>query len=239
MPRQRKSETARNLTVRVKKSRGRTNSSYRWLNRQLNDPYVLRARREGMRSRAAYKLEELNSRCRLFWPGCSVVDLGGAPGGWAQIAVAGTNSDGRSPSMPRGQVISVDLQEIEPLNGVDFLQLDLLSEESPEMILALSGGPVDIVASDMAAPSTGHSKTDHLRTMALCEAASDLADKLLRPGGGFVAKVLAGGTETNLLARLKRDFNKVRHVKPKASRAESSEKYVIASGYCGASLSRD
>ena len=227
------SSKSRNLKVRVKKSKGRRSSSYRWLNRQLNDPFVARARREGLRSRAAFKLEELDGKFRLFRPGQSVVDLGSAPGGWAQVATKGVNSDGRRKDVPCGRVISVDLKEMDPIEGVDFLQLDLRSEDAASRILDLAGSRVDSMISDMAASATGHAKTDHLRTMALCETAAELSFELLNAGGTFVAKVLAGGTESGLLAELRSKFTCVHHAKPKASRPESSEKYVVALGYCG------
>ena len=219
--------------MRVKKSKGRRTSSYRWLNRQLNDPFVARARREGLRSRAAFKLEEMDGKYRLFRPGQSVVDLGCAPGGWAQVAAKGVNSDGRRKNVPGGRVISVDLREMDPIEGVEFLLLDLRSDEAASRILQLAEGRVDSVISDMAASATGHAKTDHLRTMALCETAAELAFDLLNDGGTFVAKVLAGGTESGLLAELRSKFTCVHHAKPKASRSESSEKYVVALGYCG------
>ena len=227
------SSKSRNLKVRVKKSKGRRTSSYRWLNRQLNDPFVARARREGLRSRAAFKLEEMDGKYRLFRPGQSVVDLGCAPGGWAQVAAKGVNSDGRRKNVPGGRVISVDLREMDPIEGVEFLLLDLRSDEAASRILQLAEGRVDSVISDMAASATGHAKTDHLRTMALCETAAELAFDLLNDGGTFVAKVLAGGTESGLLAELRSKFTCVHHAKPKASRSESSEKYVVALGYCG------
>ena len=227
------SSKSRNLKVRVKKSKGRRTSSYRWLNRQLNDPFVARARREGMRSRAAFKLEELDGKYGLFKPGQSVVDLGSAPGGWAQVATKGVNSDGRRKDVPGGRVISVDLKEMDPIEGVEFLLLDLRSEEAASRLLQLAEGRVNSVISDMAASATGHAKTDHLRTMALCETAAELSFDLLKDGGLFVAKVLAGGTENGLLAELRAKFTCVHHAKPKASRSESSEKYVVALGYCG------
>ena len=227
------SSKSRNLKVRVKKSKGRRTSSYRWLNRQLNDPFVARARREGLRSRAAFKLEELDGKYGLFRPGQSVVDLGSAPGGWAQVATKGVNSDGRRKHMPGGRVISADLKEMDPIEGVEFLLLDLRSEEAASRLLQLAEGRVNSVISDMAASATGHAKTDHLRTMALCETAAELSFDLLKDGGIFVAKVLAGGTESDLLAELRSKFTCVHHAKPKASRSESSEKYVVALGYCG------
>ncbi len=223
----------RTLTVRVKKSKGRRTSSYRWLSRQLNDPYVARARAEGYRSRAAYKLQELDERYGLLQPGNLVVDLGCTPGGWSQIAAARINSAGTRRGLPVGRVIAVDLNEMEPLEGVEFLQMDIRSEDAPGAIVDHAGGPVDLVISDMAAPATGHASTDHLRVVALCEIAASFAEEVLKEGGCFVAKVLAGGTESGLLADLKSKFERVHHAKPKASRSGSSEKYVVALRYRG------
>ena len=221
----------RQLKVRVKTAKGRRISSSRWLSRQLNDQYVSQARREGMRSRAAYKLIELDEKYQMFRPGHVVVDLGCAPGGWSQVAVVRTNSNGLVPNQPSGKVIALDMIEMPPIDGVCFLHRDIQFEESASEILALAGGGVDAVVSDMAASSTGHAGTDHLRIMALCEAAAELSFELLKPDGVFVAKVLAGGTEGSLLAVLKTRFKKIHHAKPEASRADSSEKYVVALGY--------
>lgn len=225
---------ARHLKQRVKTARKRSVSSKRWLERQLNDPYVARAKREGYRSRAAYKLLELDERYALFRPGQRVVDLGAAPGGWAQVAARKVGSaDGA------GKVVGIDLLAIEPIPGVDLLQLDFLAPEAPERLLERLSGPADVVMSDMAANATGHKKTDHLRIVGLAEVAIAFARSVLAPGGAFVAKVLQGGTEGSLLADLKRDFATVRHVKPAASRSDSSELYVLATGFRGASEAQE
>lgn len=225
----------RGLAERVRTARKRSASSTAWLARQLNDPYVRRARAEGFRSRAAYKLAEIDERFRFLRPGARVLDLGAAPGGWTQVAVARVNALGDLPGRPAGRVLAVDLLEMPPVAGAETLRLDFLAEETPEAIRAALGGPADVVLSDMAAPATGHRQTDHLRTMALAEAAAEFAFEVLAPGGSFLAKVLQGGTERELLARLKRHFEKVRHVKPPASRADSAEMYVLATGFRGAS----
>jgi 23S rRNA (uridine2552-2'-O)-methyltransferase len=218
----------RMLKQRLKTARKRTLSSQKWLERQLNDPYVTRARREGYRSRAAYKLLEIDDKHRLLKPGQRVVDLGAAPGGWSQIAARRVGSpDGH------GRVVGIDLLPIDPMPGVEFVELDFLDESAPARLTELLGGPADIVMSDMAANTTGHKKTDHLRIMGLAEAAAQFAREILAPGGAFVAKVFQGGTENQLLADLKRDFATVRHVKPQASRADSSELYVLATGFRG------
>jgi 23S rRNA (uridine2552-2'-O)-methyltransferase len=213
---------------RVKTARGRTTSSTEWLNRQLNDPYVHRARREGYRSRAAYKLSELDDRFHLLRPGSRVVDLGAAPGGWSQVAAQ------RAASPARGRVVAIDLVAIDPVPGVVALTMDFLSPEAPAALAAVLGGRADLVLSDMAAPATGHGTTDHVRIVALAEAALDFARGILEPGGAFVAKVYQGGAEGELLRLLKRDFTSVRHAKPPASRAESAEVYVVATGFRGA-----
>jgi 23S rRNA (uridine2552-2'-O)-methyltransferase len=221
---------ARPLKQRLKTAKKRTLSSQKWLERQLNDPYVARAKREGYRSRAAYKLLDIDEKYRLLKPGQRVVDLGAAPGGWAQVAVKKVGSaDGK------GRVVGIDLLPIEPLPGVEFITLDFLAPEAPDRLTALLGGPADIVMSDMAANATGHKKTDHLRIVGLAEAAAEFARAVLAPGGAFLAKVLQGGTEGALLADLKRDFATVRHVKPAASRADSAELYVLATGFRGRS----
>jgi 23S rRNA (uridine2552-2'-O)-methyltransferase len=222
---------ARELKVRVKKARGRSLSSKLWLERQLNDPYVARAKREGYRSRAAYKLIEIDDKYHFLKPGMRVIDLGAAPGGWSQTAAARVKS-----GEGRGRVIAIDILDLEPLAGVEFLQMDFLDPAAPEKIRAMLGGRADVVLSDMAANATGHRKTDHLRIMALVETAYDFAREVLDPGGAFLAKVLQGGTESGLLASLKRDFATVRHVKPAASRSDSAELYVLATGFrpgCG------
>ena len=216
----------RNLKVRVRTGKGRSLASKRWLERQLNDPYVARAKSEGFRSRAAYKLAEIDDKFHLLKSRSRVVDLGAAPGGWSQVA-----ADRVGASEGRGRVVAIDILEMPPLAGVDFLQLDFLDADAPEKLKALAGGPVDVVLSDMAANATGHRKTDHLRIMALAEAAAVFAREVLRPGGAFLAKVLQGGTEGALLAELKRDFATVKHVKPAASRSDSAELYVLATGF--------
>ena len=211
--------------VRVRAKSGRSPSSRVWLERQLNDPYVKEARTKGYRSRAAWKLVEVDQKATLLKPGGRVVDLGAAPGGWAQVAAEGV---GRS-----GKVVAIDVLDMEAIAGVDFLKLDFLDPAASDKLKALLGGPADLVLSDMAANATGHRKTDHLRIMALVEAAAAFAAEVLKPGGAFLAKVIQGGTETALLAALKRDFAGVRHVKPPASRKESAELYVLATGFRG------
>jgi 23S rRNA (uridine2552-2'-O)-methyltransferase len=218
----------RSLKQRLKTARKRTLSSQKWLERQLNDPYVARAKREGYRSRAAYKLLEIDEKYHLLKPGQRVVDLGAAPGGWAQIAARKADS-----AAGKGRVVGIDLLPIDALPCVDFIQLDFLDETAPQKLVEMLGGPADIVMSDMAANTTGHKKTDHLRIMGLAEAAIHFARGILAPGGAFIAKVFQGGTEGHLLADLKRDFATVRHVKPAASRADSSELYVLATGFRG------
>jgi len=215
----------RNLKQRVKTAHKRTLSSQKWLERQLNDPYVARAKREGYRSRAAFKLLEIDEKYHLLKPGQRIVDLGAAPGGWSQIAATKVG--------PKGKVVGIDLLPIDPMPGVEFIQLDFLDESAPSRLIEMLGGPADIVMSDMAANTTGHKKTDHLRIIGLAEAAIYFAREILAPGGAFVAKVFQGGTENQLLADLKRDFAVVRHVKPAASRADSAELYVMATGFRG------
>jgi 23S rRNA (uridine2552-2'-O)-methyltransferase len=221
-------EGARTLKQRLKTAKKRTLSSQKWLERQLNDPYVARAKREGFRSRAAYKLLDIDDKYRLLKPGQRVVDLGAAPGGWAQVGVKRVGS-----AAGKGRVVGIDLLPIDPLPGAEFITLDFLDPDAPDRIMALLGGPADVVLSDMAANATGHKKTDHLRIIGLAEAAADFARAVLAPGGAFLAKVLQGGTESALLADLKRDFAAVRHVKPAASRADSAELYVLATGFRG------
>ena len=225
---------ARDLRVKVKTAKGRKLSSTRWLERQLNDPYVARARREGFRGRAAFKLIELDDRFRFLTPGARVVDLGCAPGGWLQVAVARVNALGETPGKAQGFVLGVDLQEVEPLAGAEVHVLDFLAEGADAQVKDWLGGAADVVMSDMAASASGHRQTDHLRIMALCEAAAEFAFDVLEKGGTFVAKVLAGGAEGGLQALLKQRFERVHNVKPPASRADSSEKYVVALGYRGA-----
>jgi 23S rRNA (uridine2552-2'-O)-methyltransferase len=216
----------RALKVRVKSGKGRSLSSKLWLERQLNDPYVARAKREGLRSRAAYKLSEIDDKFHFLKPGGRVVDLGAAPGGWSQVVAKRVGAE-----RGKGRVVAIDVLEMEAVPGVDFLQLDFLDEAAPEALRELLGGPADVVLSDMAANATGHRQTDHLKIMALVELAADFAGQVLKPGGAFVAKVLQGGTEASLLAKLKRDFSGVKHVKPAASRADSAELYLVATGF--------
>jgi len=214
----------RPLSQRVVTARGRTSSSTRWLQRQLSDPYVEEAKRQGWRSRAAFKLIQLDDRYHFLKRGARVVDLGAAPGGWTQVAVARCGA---------GCVVAVDLTEIEPIEGATILTMDATTAEARAAIRAALGGEADVVLSDMAAPATGHRQTDHLRIMALVEEALAIAEGLLRPGGVFVAKVLQGGTEDELLARIKRKFDKVGHAKPAASRKDSREIYLVAQGFRG------
>ncbi|MET0651492.1 MAG: RlmE family RNA methyltransferase [Hyphomicrobiaceae bacterium] len=219
----------RQLKVRVKKTPQRSVSSQRWLERQLNDPYVAAAQREGYRSRAAYKMMEIDDKERLLKPGKRVVDLGAAPGGWSQIAAERVKAvDGK------GQVVAIDLLAMDAIAGVEFVQLDFMDDTAPAKLKSmLRGGGADVVLSDMAAQGTGHARTDHLRVMGLAEAAIEFACEVLAPGGAFVCKVFQGGTERELLDLLKKSFTKVKHVKPPASRAESAELYVLALGFRG------
>jgi 23S rRNA (uridine2552-2'-O)-methyltransferase len=211
---------------KLKPSKQRTVSSRQWLTRQLNDPYVRRAKDEGYRSRAAYKLAEIDDKARFLKRGARVVDLGAAPGGWSQIAAEriGTK-DGK------GKVVAIDRLNIEAIPGVAFMQLDFLDEEAPERLKEMLGGPADVVLSDMAGNTTGHRQTDHLKIVALVETAVEFACEVLAPGGTFLAKVIQGGTEHTLLAELKKSFASVKHVKPPASRADSAELYVLAQGF--------
>lgn len=213
----------RGLKVRVKSGGGRTVSSRRWLERQLNDPYVARARREGYRSRAAFKLVEIDDKMRILKPGARAIDLGAAPGGWSQVAAQRVGA--------RGRVVAIDVLAMESIAGVEFAQLDFLDASAPDIIKAMLGGSADVVLSDMAANATGHAHTDHLKIIALVEAAADFARDVLAPGGAFLAKVLQGGTESALLASLKRDYKSVKHLKPPASRADSAELYLLAAGF--------
>ncbi|MEM9436539.1 MAG: RlmE family RNA methyltransferase [Pseudomonadota bacterium] len=222
----------RDLRVKVKTARGRRLSSTRWLERQLNDPYVKRARAEGYRGRAAFKILELDDKYGFLKPGARVVDLGCAPGGWAQVAVRRVNALGEETG-PQGTVLGVDLQEVEPLVGAEFHVLDFMEDGADQKVKDWLGGQADVVMSDMAAASSGHKQTDHLRIMALCEAAAELAFDVLAPDGTFVAKVLAGGAEGELQKLLKQKFSKVANVKPPASRSDSSEKFVVATGFRG------
>jgi 23S rRNA (uridine2552-2'-O)-methyltransferase len=226
--------------ARLKDQKRRTASSRAWLTRQISDPYVARAKREGFRSRAAFKLAEIDDRYKLLKPGACVVDLGAAPGGWSEIAARRVGAGGR--------VVALDILEMKAIPGVEFLQLDFLDRSAPARLEALLGGngegkgqakveaKADVVLSDMAANATGHRQTDHLRIMALAEAAADFARQVLAPGGAFLCKVLQGGTEATLLAELKRDFASVKHVKPPASRADSAELYLLAKGFRGTDM---
>jgi 23S rRNA (uridine2552-2'-O)-methyltransferase len=218
----------RRLKQRVRTARRRKLSSTRWLERQLNDPYVARAKAAGYRSRAAFKLAEIADAYRFLKPGDRVLDLGAAPGGWSQVAAERVDA-----ARGAGHVVAVDLTEMDAIAGVDVLQLDFMDADAPERIRAALDGPADVVLSDMAPATTGHRSTDHLRIMALAEASFDFAREVLAPKGTFLTKVFQGGTEAALLAIMKRDFEKVRHVKPKASRAGSSELYVLATGFRG------
>jgi 23S rRNA (uridine2552-2'-O)-methyltransferase len=217
------------MVERVKTGRRRTASSNRWLARQLNDPFVREAKRLGYRSRAAFKLLALDDRFHLLRPGGRVVDLGAAPGGWTQVAAARVKA-----SAGTGRVVAIDLLPVAAVPGAMILTLDFLAPEAPDALRAALAGPADVVLSDMAAPATGHAATDHLRILALADAAYEFAREVLAQGGAFLAKVYQGGTEAELLARLKRDFATVRHAKPPASRAESAEVYVVAQGFRGA-----
>jgi 23S rRNA (uridine2552-2'-O)-methyltransferase len=216
----------RELKVRVKDKR-KSHSSRTWLERQLNDPYVIRAKREGFRSRAAFKLTEIDDKHHLLKPGAKVADLGAAPGGWSQVAVKRVGA--------RGRVVGIDILAMDEIPGVEFAQIDFLDPAAPDKLKAMLGGPADVVLSDMAANATGHRPTDHLKIMALVEAAAEFASEVLKDGGSFLAKVIQGGTESALLAALKRDFTTVKHVKPAASRADSAELYVLATGFRSAS----
>ncbi len=223
----------RDLKVKVKTARGRKLSSTRWLERQLNDPYVKRATAEGYRGRAAYKILELDDKFRFLVPGARVVDLGCAPGGWLQVAVKRVNALGEKSGKRIGTVLGVDLQEVEPVAGATAHVLDFMEDDADQRVKDWLGGKADVVMSDMAAASSGHKQTDHLRIMALCETAAYFAFDVLEEGGTFVAKVLAGGAEGDLQKLLKQKFTKVANVKPPASRSDSSEKFVVATGFRG------
>ena len=218
------SRSGRNTDRRVKTAKGRTASQVRWLERQLNDPYVKQAKADGYRSRAAYKLIELDEKFSLLKSASRVVDLGIAPGGWSQVVRA---------KKPKAEVVGIDLLETDPIEGVTIFQMDFMADTAPAALAEALGGPPDLVLSDMAANTVGHKQTDHLRTMGLVEAAAWFAVENLAPGGAFVAKVLAGGTDTDLLTLLKKHFAVVKHAKPPASRKGSSEWYVIAQGFKG------
>ena len=223
----------RDLRVRVKSAKGRRLSSTLWLERQLNDPYVRKAQKDGYRGRAAYKIFELDEKYRFLIPGARVVDLGCAPGGWCQVAVPKVNSLGELKGKKIGTILGVDLQEVEPIPGCQIHVLDFLDEGADDQVKEWLGGKADVVMSDMAASSSGHKQTDHLRIMALCEAAAYFAFDVLEEGGTFVAKVLSGGAEGDLQKILKQKFTKVVNVKPPASRSDSSEKFVVATGFRG------
>ncbi len=221
----------RELRVRVRTAKGRRTGSTRWLERQLNDPYVKRAKAEGYRGRAAFKLLELDDRYGFLTPGARVVDLGCAPGGWSQVAAVRVNAMGGLSGRAVGRVIGVDIKAVDPIPGVEFHQLDFLDDGADHRVMEWLGGSADAVLSDMAAPASGHRRTDHLRIVALCEAAAHFAVEVLGEGGVFVAKVLAGGAEVDLQRMLKRRFRKVINAKPPASRTDSSERYVVALGF--------
>jgi 23S rRNA (uridine2552-2'-O)-methyltransferase len=229
---ERKGSGSRDLAVRVKTGKGRKLSSKLWLERQLNDPYVARAKREGLRSRAAYKLSEIDDKARFLKKGARVIDLGAAPGGWSQVAAK------RVGAPNQGRVVAIDLLALDPLPGVEFMQLDFLAPDAPDKLKDMLGGAADVVLSDMAANATGHRKTDHIKIVALVEAAAEFAREVLAPGGTFLAKVIQGGTEAALLAPLKRDFATVKHIKPAASRSDSAELYLLATGFRGSQPAR-
>ena len=218
-----KEDQVRMMDTRVKTARGRKISSTLWLRRQLNDPYVAKAKAQGYRSRAAFKFIELDDKFKLMKPGSLIADLGAAPGGWTQIAIA------------RGakKVVGIDLIFVEPIGGLDFVQMDFMDEKAPDVIKEMLGGAPDLVMSDLAANTTGHRKTDHLRTVALVESAADFAIETLRPGGHFVTKVFQGGAERTMLQRLKKNFKTVKHAKPDSSRDGSPEMYLVAMGFRG------
>jgi 23S rRNA (uridine2552-2'-O)-methyltransferase len=218
----------RDLRVRVKTAKGRKLSSTRWLERQLNDPYVAQAKRDGLRSRAAYKLIEMDDKFHFLKPGQAVVDLGAAPGGWSQIAAKRVGA-----AAGKGKVVAIDLLEMPEIIGVTFAQLDFLDASAPDKLREMMGGGADVVMSDMAANTTGHRKTDQLRIIGLVETAAEFAAEVLNPGGTFIAKVFQSGADADLVAQLKRDYASVRHIKPAASRQDSSERYVLAMGFRG------
>jgi len=223
----------RDLRVKVKSAKGRKIGSTRWLERQLNDPYVQRAKREGYRGRAAFKIIDLDDKYHFLLPGTRVVDLGCAPGGWLQVAVSRVNALGEKKGKKIGTVLGVDLQVVDPVPGAEIHVLDFLSDDADVLVQTWLGGRADVVMSDMAASASGHKQTDHNRIMALCEAAAYFAFEVLEPGGTFLAKVLAGGAEGDLQKILKQNFKKVVNVKPPASRSDSSEKFVVATGFRG------
>lgn len=218
----------RALKTRIKKKRGLKNSSRRWLERHLNDPYVHRSKAEGFRSRAAFKLIEIDDRYKLLKPGTKVIDLGAAPGGWSQVAARRVGSNNEAPT-----VVAIDYLDMDAIPGVAFLKMDFLEPDAPDRLIAMLGAAPDVVISDMAAPTTGHSRTDHIRTMHLCEVAADFAISVLKPGGHFLAKTFQGGAENAVLDMLKKNFASVHHVKPPASRTESVELYLFAKSFKG------
>lgn len=229
-----KPSTARVLKTRIKKKSGLKESSRRWLERHMNDPYVQRSKADGYRSRAAYKLIEIDDRYNLLKPGLRVIDLGAAPGGWCQVAVARTKSTEDNP-----QVVGIDYLEMDPVPGAPVLLMDFLDDDAPARLAEALGGAPDLVFSDMASPTTGHRRTDHIRTMHLCEVAADFAISVLKPGGHFLAKTFQGGTEADVLTRLKQNFRSVHHVKPPASRDESAELYILAKDFKGRAVEED
>jgi 23S rRNA (uridine2552-2'-O)-methyltransferase len=214
--------------IRVKSKNKRTHSSHQWLSRQLNDPYVRKAHAEGYRSRAAFKLIEIDDKHKILKRGARVVDLGAAPGGWSQVAAERIGAE-----KGLGKIVAIDLLDIEPIQHVLFAQMDFNDEDAPARLKEMLGGQADVVLSDMAANTIGHRQTDHLKIVALVEMAAEFAREVLAPGGSFLAKVLQGGTEGELLALLKRDFKSVKHIKPPASRKDSAELYVLATGFRG------
>lgn len=229
----------RSLNIKVKSAKGRKLSSTLWLQRQLNDPYVQRAKDEGYRSRAAFKLLEIDDQFKLIRPGMTVIDLGAAPGGWSQVAATRCKSE-TGTGHNKGEVIAIDISEMDDIPGVTTFHLDFMDDSAPDVLkAALRDGGADIVMSDMAAPATGHKQTDHLRIMGLAEAGLEFALEVLKPGGIYLAKVLQGGTENELLTMMKKNFEKTRHVKPDASRADSSELYVLAIGFKNAPTNED
>jgi len=222
------SASIRVLKTRIKKKSGLKESSRRWLQRHINDPYVQRSKADGYRSRAAYKLIEIDDKHHLLKPGMKVIDLGAAPGGWCQVAAARTKSTAENP-----HVVGIDYLEMDAVPGAPVLLMDFLDADAPRKLAEALGGDPDVVLSDMAAPTTGHKRTDHIRTMHLCEVAADFALSVLKPGGHFLAKTFQGGTEAALLDQLKRRFRSVHHIKPPASREESVELYLLAKGFKG------
>lgn len=219
---------ARALKTRIKKKSGLKISSRRWLERHMNDPYVHRAKADGYRSRAAYKLLEIDEKHQILKPGLRIVDLGSAPGGWCLVCAARAKSDEENPS-----VVAIDYLEMDPVPGTIFLKKDFLDDDAPDALIEAIGGKPDIVLSDMAAPTTGHKRTDHLRTMHLCEVAADFAISVLKPGGHFLTKTFQGGAGADLLSVLKKNFTSIHHIKPPASRGESVELYLLAKGFRG------